>query len=141
MSCLLSLFFYVVALWHHGALHTFSLSLSLPFFFPFSPCSHLEPPCSDVSCECHGKAAELGKTKMKLWGGGFSAFPPALHPPPAFSSPLSCIPTSSGKRLLLKLKPVTWTCLFGLCRFPGFASRRAHTPRALWFLLSVDDPG
>lgn len=61
------LLFYVVALWHRGALYT--LSLSLP------PLSHLEPVCSDVSCECNGKATKLGKRQKKIkLGGGFSTF-------------------------------------------------------------------
>ncbi|KAL2304224.1 hypothetical protein Nmel_012967 [Mimus melanotis] len=64
------------------------------------------------------KSCRVREDKNEALEGGFSTFPPALHPPPAFSSLLSCIPTSSGKRLLLKLQPVTWTCLFGLCRFP-----------------------
>lgn len=67
------LFFYVVALWHCGALYTLSLS---PSPSPLLP--HLEPVCSDVSCECNGKATKLGKTKIEL-GGGLSTFLTALH--------------------------------------------------------------
>lgn len=85
---------------HFGATVPFTLSpsLFLSLFLSFSPCSHLEPPCSDVSCECHGKAAELGKTKMKLWRVGF---PPSLLPcilplPSPAPCPASPLPLVKG---------------------------------------------
>lgn len=66
------LFFYVVALWHCGALYTLSIPLLLPLFPTLSLSTQ------DVSCECNGKATKLGKTKIKL-GGGLSTFLTALH--------------------------------------------------------------
>ena len=56
-----------------GTMVPFTLSPSSP-----PPLPHFEPVCSDVSCECHGKATELGKTKIEL-GGGLSTFLTALH--------------------------------------------------------------